>query len=90
MGMEFSNNIRKVVGQVVSDKMDKTVVVKVERRVKHPLYKKVVRRYTKLVAHDAENAYKIGDVVAVVECRPLSKRKAWQVLERVDVQRENS
>jgi small subunit ribosomal protein S17 len=66
-------------GTVVSDKMDKTVVVEVERRVTHPLYKKIVRRSKKYVAHDESNALKIGDLVRIQECRPLSKRKCWEV-----------
>jgi small subunit ribosomal protein S17 len=66
-------------GTVVSDKMDKTVVVEVERRVTHPLYKKIVRRSKKYVAHDESNALKIGDLVRIRECRPLSKRKCWEV-----------
>ena len=67
-------------GVVVSDKMDKTVVVKVESRVMNPLYKKYVRRSKKYLAHDETNAIKIGDVVRIRECRPLSKRKSWEVL----------
>jgi small subunit ribosomal protein S17 len=66
-------------GTVVSDKMEKTVVVEVERRVTHPLYKKIVRRTKKYVAHDESNALKIGDLVRIRECRPLSKRKCWEV-----------
>jgi small subunit ribosomal protein S17 len=66
-------------GTVVSDKMDKTVVVEVERRVAHPLYKKIVRHTKKYVAHDESNALKIGDLVRIRECRPLSKRKCWEV-----------
>ncbi len=67
-------------GVVVSDKMDKTVTVKVERRVMHPLYKKVIRRSKKYAAHDEANACKEGDVVSIRECRPLSKRKTWEVI----------
>jgi small subunit ribosomal protein S17 len=66
-------------GTVVSDKMEKTVVVEVERRVTHPLYKKIVRRSKKYVAHDESNALKIGDLVRIRECRPISKRKCWEV-----------
>jgi small subunit ribosomal protein S17 len=76
---------RTLVGQVVSDKMDKTMTVLVERRVKHPLYKKYIRRSTKLHAHDEENACKIGDLVSIEQCRPLSKSKSWrlhEILER--------
>ncbi len=67
-------------GVVVSDKMDKTVVVKVERRVMHPIYKKFIRRSKKYAAHDETNQFKIGDVVRIRECRPLSKTKSWEVL----------
>ena len=67
---------RTLVGQVVSDKMDKTMTVLVERRVKHPLYKKYIRRSTKLHAHDEENACKVGDLVSIEQCRPLSKSKS--------------
>ena len=71
-------------GVVVSDGMDKTVVVKVESRVMNPLYKKYVRRSKKYVAHDETNAIKIGDVVRIRECRPLSKRKSWEVLNETE------
>ena len=75
---------RKVrVGKVVSDKMDKTVVVAIEDRVAHPLYKKIVGRTYKLKAHDEENACGVGDIVKVMETRPLSKDKRWRVVEIV-------
>ncbi|MBF0332898.1 MAG: 30S ribosomal protein S17 [Alphaproteobacteria bacterium] len=67
-------------GVVVSDKMDKTIVVTVERRVMHPMYKKFIRRSKKYSAHDEENKHKIGDVVRIQECRPISKNKCWVVL----------
>ena len=67
-------------GVVVSDKMDKSVVVNVERRTQHPLYKKFIRRSKKYVAHDENNACKEGDVVQIKECRPISKRKNWEVV----------
>ena len=67
-------------GVVVSDKMDKTVVVNVERRTQHPLYKKFIRRSKKYVAHDEGNTCKDGDVVQIQECRPISKRKTWEVI----------
>lgn len=70
-------------GTVVSDKADKTVVVLVERRVRHPLYGKIVRRSKKYHAHDEENAAKAGDIVRIEECRPISKTKSWRVLEKV-------
>ncbi len=67
------------VGIVVSDKMDKSIVVRVTRRAPHPLYKKVLRRHHKYMAHDERNECKVGDTVEIVECRPLSKRKSWRV-----------
>lgn len=67
-------------GVVVSDKMDKTVVVRVERRVMHPIYKKFIRRSKKYHAHDENNQCKIGDTVRICECRPISKSKTWEVL----------
>ena len=67
-------------GVVVSDKMDKSVVVNVERRTQHPLYKKYIRRSKKYVAHDESNSCKEGDVVQIQECRPISKRKNWEVV----------
>jgi small subunit ribosomal protein S17 len=67
-------------GVVVSDKMDKTIVVKVERRVMHPVYKKFVRQSKKYAAHDEANKFKIGDTVRIEECRPLSRSKRWQVI----------
>ena len=75
-------NKRKVrVGRVVSNRMDKTVVIAVERRAKHPLYGKSVRHLTKFKAHDEENQYQVGDVVRIVESRPLSLTKRWRVAE---------
>jgi small subunit ribosomal protein S17 len=70
---------KRRVGLVVSDKMDKSVVVRVTRRAPHPLYKKVLRRHRRYMAHDEQNECKIGDTVEIVECRPLSKRKSWRV-----------
>jgi small subunit ribosomal protein S17 len=67
-------------GVVVSDKMDKTVVVRVERRVMHPIYKKFIRRSKKYHAHDENNEFKAGDFVRIRECRPLSKSKCWEVI----------
>ena len=77
----MERNLRKTrVGKVVSDKMDKTVVVSIQDNVKHPLYKKIVKRTVKLKAHDEQNACKIGDTVQVMETRPLSKDKRWRVV----------
>lgn len=76
---------RKVrTGVVVSDKMDKTVLVKVDRKMRHPLYKKIVRRSSKLAVHDETNEAKVGDTVRVVETRPLSKSKRWRLVEIVE------
>ena len=75
-------NLRKTrTGKVVSDKMDKTIVVAVEDHVKHPLYKKIVKRTYKLKAHDENNECKVGDTVKVMETRPLSKNKRWRLVE---------
>jgi small subunit ribosomal protein S17 len=75
---------RTIQGRVVSNKMDKTVTVLVERLVKHELYGKYIRRSTKLHAHDAENSCNEGDVVRVAECAPMSKTKNWRVVEIVE------
>ena len=75
-------NLRKTrTGKVVSDKMDKTIVVAVEDHVKHPLYKKILKRTYKLKAHDENNECKVGDTVKVMETRPLSKDKRWRLVE---------
>ena len=71
-------------GVVVSDKMDKTVMVRIDRKVTHPLYRKTVRRSTKLAAHDEQNEAHAGDTVRVMETRPLSKSKRWRVVEIVE------
>lgn len=70
-------------GAVVSDRMDKTIVVSVERRFAHPLYGKQVKRHKKYYAHDEENAARVGDVVRIMETRPLSKNKRWRLIEVV-------
>jgi small subunit ribosomal protein S17 len=75
---------RTVIGRVVSDKMDKTVSVKVERLIKHPVYGKYIRRSTKVLAHDESNECKFGDRVTLSECRPVSKNKAWQVVSVIE------
>ncbi len=69
------------VGRVVSNKMDKTVVVAIERRMAHPIYKKVITRTTKLFAHDEENRSMVGDLVKIMETRPLSRNKRWRLVE---------
>ena len=73
---------RVLTGRVTSDKMDKTVTVLVDRRVMHPLYKKFIRRSKNYAAHDEANTCKVGDLVRIEECRPISKRKTWLVVER--------
>ena len=82
---EVRRNLRKTrVGKVVSDKMDKTIVVAIEDNVKHPLYKKIVKRTYKLKAHDENNECNIGDRVKVMETRPLSKDKRWRLVEIIE------
>ena len=76
---------RVLTGQVVSDKTDKTVVVRVERKVKHPLYGKIIRRSKKYHAHDEDNSFKAGETVRIEETRPISKLKTWKVLDKVEV-----
>ena len=73
-------NLRTETGLVVSSKRDKTITVMVERKVKHPLYKKILRRSSKLQAHDQDNACVEGDLVTIQECRPISKTKSWNLL----------
>ena len=81
----MERNLRKTrVGKVVSDKMDKTIVVAIEDNVKHPLYKKIVKRTYKLKAHDENNECTIGDRVKVMETRPLSKDKRWRLVEIIE------
>lgn len=72
---------RVLQGTVVSDKGDKTITVLVERRVMHPIYKKYIRKSKKYAAHDEKNAHKTGEMVEIIECRPISKRKRWTVVE---------
>ncbi|GAB6043063.1 30S ribosomal protein S17 [Endothiovibrio diazotrophicus] len=75
---------RTLTGRVISNKMDKSITVLVERRVKHPLYGKYIRRSTKLHAHDGDNACNEGDIVTITQCRPISKTKAWSLVEIVE------
>ena len=82
--MEERNLRRTLIGTVVSNKMDKTIVVKVETAVRHPIYKKIVKRTYKLKAHDEENQCQIGDRVKVMETRPLSKDKRWRLVEIIE------
>ena len=74
---------RQIVGRVVSDKMNQSVTVSVERKIKHPVYGKFIRRTSKIMAHDEGNQCKVGDLVAISECRPIAKNKSWRVVEVV-------
>ncbi len=84
MSEDTKKTRRTFVGRVVSDKMDKTVSVAIERLIKHPVYGKYIRRTTKVLAHDAANECKPGDRVAISECRPISKNKSWTVVNVVE------
>lgn len=81
---EQESAVRTITGRVVSDKMDKTITVMVERKVKHPLYGKIIKRSTKLHAHDENNDCNQGDIVTISQCRPLSKSKAWTLVDIVE------
>lgn len=80
--------VRTLTGKVVSDKMEKSIVVLIERQVQHPLYGKLIRRSTKLHAHDENNTAKAGDVVTIKESRPISKTKSWTLVEVVEAAAE--
>ena len=82
------NTVRTLTGKVVSDKMEKSIVVLIERRVQHPLYGKLIRRSTKLHAHDENNVAKTGDLVTIKESRPISKTKAWALVEVIEAAAE--
>lgn len=79
--VEQQKTVRTVTGKVVSDKMDKTIVVLVERSVRHPKYEKIIKRRTKLHAHDENGSAKMGQMVKIQECRPISKTKTWKLVE---------
>ena len=81
---EAGKTVRTLTGQVVSNKMDKTIAVSIERVVKHPTYGKYVRRTTKLLAHDEKNEAREGDTVSITPCRPLSRHKSWRLLAIVE------
>ena len=83
MSEQKEKHRKQRLGEVVSNNADKTIVVRVNRRLRHPLYKKVVTRYKKFYAHDEQNAAKVGDAVRIQECRPLSKLKRWELVEVV-------
>jgi small subunit ribosomal protein S17 len=80
----MSDSARMLTGTVVSNKMDKTIAVAVERLIKHPTYGKYVRRTTQLLAHDEKNESREGDTVAITECRPLSRRKSWRLVRVIE------
>jgi small subunit ribosomal protein S17 len=82
--MEERNLRKERTGVVVSNKMEKSIVVAIRRKVKHPIYGKFVNKTTKLMAHDEENACKIGDTVRIAETRPLSKNKSWRLVEIIE------
>ncbi len=84
MIMSEEKVLRTQTGSVISDRMDKTITVLIERKVKHPLYGKFVKKSTKLHVHDENNECSIGDVVRITECRPLSKSKSWKLVEIVE------
>jgi len=81
MNKKEENKSKKstVTGRVVSASMDKTIVVEIDRRIKHPLYNKFISKTTKLMAHDEDNSSKVGDVVSLIQSRPISKRKSWSL-----------
>ncbi|SCZ68140.1 30S ribosomal protein S17 [Thiohalomonas denitrificans] len=81
---EQGKTVRTLQGRVVSNKMDKTITVLIERQVRHPLYGKYIKRSTKLHAHDENNACNEGDTVTISECRPIAKRKNWQLVEVIE------
>jgi small subunit ribosomal protein S17 len=83
MNEEQTSN-RKIQGRVVSDKMDKTITVLIERQVKHPIYGKFIRRSTKVHAHDANNECHVGNIVMIEQCRPLSRSKSWRLVEIIE------
>lgn len=85
---ETNKVVRTLTGKIVSDKMDKTVVVLVERKVKHPIYGKVIRLSKKYHAHDENNEFGTGDTVTITECRPYSKTKTWKVASLVEKARQ--
>ena len=84
----MSDTIRTLQGRVVSDKMDKSIVVAIERKVKHPIYGKFVKRTTKLHAHDESNQCGIGDTVTIRECAPISKKKSWTLVDVIEKAKE--
>ena len=85
---EQSGVVSHIIGEVVSNKMNKTIVVKIERKVKHPMYGKYVKRTSKMYVHDEENSSRVGDLVRIIQTRPLSKTKRWKLVEIVKRQEQ--
>lgn len=85
---EQTKQISHIIGQVVSNKMNKTIVVQIERKVKHPIYGKYVKRTSKMYVHDEENSSRVGDLVRIQQTRPLSKTKRWKLVEIVKRQEQ--
>ncbi|MXS84988.1 30S ribosomal protein S17 [Nitrosomonas sp. HPC101] len=83
--MNLDNQSKYLIGQIISDKRDKTVTVRIDRKVKHPLYNKIITRSKKYHAHDEHNQYKVGEMVAISETRPISKTKSWKVIRVVKI-----
>lgn len=86
--IEQDNSQRTITGKVISNKMSKTIIVQIERKVKHPLYDKFIRRFSKMYAHDEDNACSIGDLVVIKQSRPLSKTKRWTLVEILKTQEQ--
>ena len=87
---ETTSNKSTVIGKVVSTSMDKTISVEIERRIKHPLYNKFISKTSKLMAHDKDNSSKVGDVVALIQSHPISKRKSWSLKEIIKEEKSES
>ena len=87
---EATSNKSTVIGKVVSTSMDKTISVEIERRIKHPLYNKFISKTSKLMAHDKDNSSKVGDVVALIQSHPISKRKSWSLKEIIKEEKSES
>lgn len=82
--MEQQAVVKTVIGKVISDKMDKTIVVEITSKIKHPLYGKYVKRYSRMNAHDADNKCKVGDIVEIKQSRPISKTKNWVLVQVIE------
>lgn len=87
--IEQKDTVRSVIGTVVSNKMDKTIVVEVERKVKHPLYGKYMKKFSRMCAHDDTNVCKVGDIVKIKQSRPISKTKHWVLVQVMEMEKNN-